>query len=152
MNHEAQKALEAIYDRDGALSPAAVVEAAEPKGSPLHGYFTWDDAAAGTAHRLDQARQLIRVAVKVIPAVSNAPVRQFVSLSSLRRTGTGSYLATIDVVSDEARYEIARADAIKALQSLERRFRYVRELVPVWDSLASITAEIEALTDTSAAA
>lgn len=144
MKHEAQKALEALYERDGALSPGAVVEAAEPENSPLHQYFDWDDDTAAAKHRLDQARQLIRVAVKVIPQISNAPVRQFVSLSSLRKTGTGSYLATVDVLSDEARYELARADAIKALQSLERRFRYIRELGPVWDEVARLTAELEA--------
>jgi hypothetical protein len=42
------------------LTPEAVVEAARDEASPLHGYFEWDDASAAHAHRLHQARVLIK--------------------------------------------------------------------------------------------
>jgi hypothetical protein len=143
MKIDAQRALEAIYERDGALNPEAVVEIAAEPTSPLHRYFDWDNEKAGNQHRLNQARNLIRVAVKVLPQVSNQPVRQFVSLSTLRGTGTGSYLATVDIVDDADRYEIAKIDAIRALQQFQRRFSYIRELEVVWDALATLTAELE---------
>ena len=54
-----RKAL-AILERDGRVLPDDVVAAAREKGSPLHKYFEWDDAKAGHAFRLEQARQLIR--------------------------------------------------------------------------------------------
>lgn len=144
MKKAAQDKLTEIYTRDGALHPAVVVKEAKSKDSPLHECFDWDDRKAADAHRMNQARQLIRVAVRVIPAISNSPVREYVSISTLRKTGTGSYLATVDVVSDEERYAQALADAIKTLQQLERRFGYIRELAPVWDGLATLTAQAEA--------
>lgn len=136
--------LERIYERDGALHPEKVVEAARDRKSPLHSHFDWNDKAAAHQHRLNQARDLIRITVKVIPQISNAPVRAFVSLSNLRRTGTGSYLATVDVLQDEGRYAVALDDAIKTLQGMQRRFSYLRELGPVWDAVAQLTVEAEA--------
>jgi hypothetical protein len=54
------EALEALQNRYGQLAPEAVVEAARDPASPLHGYFLWDDEAAGHEFRMEQARQLIR--------------------------------------------------------------------------------------------
>lgn len=44
---------------EGRLTPNAVVEAARAITSPLHRFFTWDDAEAAEAHRREQARKLI---------------------------------------------------------------------------------------------
>ncbi len=144
MNKQIQDKLTAIYERDGVLQPAVIVDEARPKGSPLHNAFDWDDRKAADAHRMNQARQLIRVAVRVIPAISNSPVREYVSISNLRKTGTGSYLAVVDVVSDEERYAQALADAIKTLQQLERRFGYLQELAPIWDALLPLVRRVKA--------
>lgn len=144
MKKAIQDKLTEIYDQYGALHPAVVVAEAEDESSPLHSHFTWDDSKAAEAHRLNQARALIRVAVRVIPSISNRPVREFISISTLRKTDTGSYLATVDVVSDDERYAQALADAIKTLQQLERRFGYLKELAPIWDALAPMTVQAEA--------
>lgn len=144
MKKAVQDKLAEIYQRDGALSPAAVVDEAKDRKSPLHEHFDWDNKAAAEAHRLNQARQLIRVAVRVIPTLSNSPLREYVSISSLRRTGTGSYISTVDVVADEDRRAQALADALKTLQQLERRFGYLNELNVVWDALATLTTQVEA--------
>lgn len=138
MKKELQNKLAEIYERDGALRPKTLVDEARDESSPLHSQFDWDDTKAAEAHRINQARQLIRVAVRVIPNISNQPVREYVSLSNLRQTGTGSYLATVDVVSDEALRAQALADAIKALRQLETRFGYLNELSPVWDAIAPL--------------
>lgn len=47
-------------DRDGEITADEVLEAARPPASPIHDLFEWDDLVAGEAHRLDQARDLIR--------------------------------------------------------------------------------------------
>lgn len=44
----------------GAVQPADVLLDAKAKGSPLHSFFNWDDSAAATAYRLEQARHLLR--------------------------------------------------------------------------------------------
>jgi hypothetical protein len=54
-------------DQDGTLTPDAVLEAARPKGSPIHDLFTWDDKVAGARYRIEEARTVIRrVRVEII--------------------------------------------------------------------------------------
>ena len=45
-------------ERRGRVTPAAIVADAEEPSSPLHPYFTWDDAAAAGKYRLVEARNL----------------------------------------------------------------------------------------------
>ena len=143
MKVEAQEALRALYERDGALDPLAVVEAAEPEESPLHSFFEWDDGKAAQQHRLAQARKLIRVAVTIIPTVNTEPVRAYVSLTPLRRSGDGSYRSTVEVLSDREMRAQALADALRALSALERQYAHLRELRPVWAALSQILAAVK---------
>jgi hypothetical protein len=53
--------LRALAERNhGRLTPEAVVAAAKPEDSPLHFWFEWDNRKAAAAHRINQARALIR--------------------------------------------------------------------------------------------
>ena len=52
--------LSKLEDRNGRLTPEAVVEAARSPNSPLHDRFEWDNSKAGDCWRLEQARRLIR--------------------------------------------------------------------------------------------
>ena len=45
---------------DGRITPEMTVDDAADVDSPLHPLFEWDDKKAGHAHRLDQARYLLR--------------------------------------------------------------------------------------------
>lgn len=141
MNAAQKEELERIYLRDVALDPKVVLGEAKKKASPLHECFEWDDGKAAHEHRLHQARQLIRVAVTIIPAINSGAVRQYVSISTLRRTDTGSYLATVDVMNDAERYKQMLADALTTLRGLERRYAHIRELSPIWSALADMTAD-----------
>jgi hypothetical protein len=60
MRAAVRKALKALEDAEGRLTPKAVVRAAANPESPLHPLFEWDDSKAADRHRLDQARTLIR--------------------------------------------------------------------------------------------
>jgi hypothetical protein len=76
--------LEAIA-KSGVLTPDEVVAAARNPNSAMHDQFNWDDQEAAHAHRLQQARQLIRsVTVEVtrsdlkvvqVPMFTQAPAR-----------------------------------------------------------------------------
>lgn len=46
--------------KDGELSTSQVLEMASDESSPLHSLFEWDDAKAAKAHRLSQARNIIK--------------------------------------------------------------------------------------------
>ena len=87
-------------DNDGVLRPADVVVAATPPSSPLHKYFTWDDAKAAHEHRLDQARRLMRVTVLVREGPETIHLPIFTSLSTERVPGGESYRRTSDVKAD----------------------------------------------------
>lgn len=68
--------LERIYNTEGVLTPAAVVDDARPEDAPLHARFEWDDSVAGEQYRIVQARQLIRsVRVTVQPQPEASPVQ-----------------------------------------------------------------------------
>lgn len=54
------RTLRAIEKQQGILTPETVVASAEADDSPLHKYFTWDDTAAASRWRQEQARRLIR--------------------------------------------------------------------------------------------
>ena len=46
--------------KDGTLDPRNVLDDARDPESPLHSHFEWDDSKAAEAHRMEQARTLIR--------------------------------------------------------------------------------------------
>lgn len=74
-------ALSAVEKQYGVITPAIVVKAAEPKNSPLHRFFEWNNDAAAERYRLWQARMLIaRVYVVDSSKPEIGPVRAFVNL------------------------------------------------------------------------
>lgn len=144
MKKEVQKALDDICKRDGSLDPRRVVEAARSKRSPLHSEFEWDDSAAAEAHRLNQARQLIRVAVTILPGPLRQEIRAYVSLSDERgKESGGSYYAVADVISDAERRRRAFTDARHVLEGLERRYAYLPELGHIFDVVRRMLREFD---------
>jgi hypothetical protein len=143
MKVEIQNELVEIYSDHGALNPEAVVAHARNEDSALHSQFEWDDTRAAHQHRLEKARKLIRVAVTVIPAISNSPVKQFISISALRGTDDGSYIATVDILSDEHKYAMVMQDVIRSLERLKYQYAYIRELNPVWTAIDKAVAKVK---------
>ena len=63
-------ALAALENDRGRLTPIMVVDAARDPKSELHGAFEWDDTKAAAEHRLNTARRLLTVHVKVMDVIS----------------------------------------------------------------------------------
>lgn len=86
MSGDLRSQLESIREQYGQLKPKCVVDEARDPAHPLHSRFEWDDAVAGEAYRLHQARELIRsVKVTYKEADESGPaelVRAYVSLSN----------------------------------------------------------------------
>jgi hypothetical protein len=134
---------------DGVLRAETVVDYASDPATALHGQFEWDDAIAGPKYRVMQARQLLRVAVTVLPLI-DAPCRAFVSLSDDRgRRPGGGYRAVEDVLRDETRrdrfLEQARDDVIR----LQAKYRVLGALIPRFAQ--ALTEAAEAVTPAPAA-
>lgn len=122
-----RQALQALADRnDGLLTPDAVVAAARPRDSALHSYFTWDNRTAADAHRLNEARTLIRsvrVDIKVDRVIVATPffirdptLSPAQGYRSLGRLQTDEDLARETVIAEMKRASgaLARARAIAA--------------------------------------
>lgn len=118
LSAEQEAAILAIADQNGGrLTPDQVVAQARHPDSPLHGLFQWDDEAAAEAHRIQQARGVIkavRVTVEThertvttchfIRDPTEAPKEQgYVSVLRLRRDG--------DAARDAVLAEFQRATA-----------------------------------------
>lgn len=139
-----QDELQAIYERDGVISPSAVVEAAKPKDSPLHPYFTWNQSAAAEQWRLHEARQLIkRVKVTVVRAPeTTVRTRVFVNLPDR------GYMPTVDVLSDPVRRRDLFAQCVGEIAALRRKYK---DLID-FDAALSAAVDQERDTDSPDAA
>lgn len=115
--------LRALYDQTGTLTPAVVVDAARPEGSPLHSRFEWDDQVAGEKYRHVQAAHLIR-SVKVViqrdGVDETTRVRAFVHLDAEPDSDElGTYVPQ-DVVASSVEL------TAMALRQMERRWKELR--------------------------
>ena len=55
-----------VDDRHGGqITPHEFVQEARPRTSPLHPYITWDDKAAATQYRLNEAREVLASVIVV---------------------------------------------------------------------------------------
>ena len=122
-----------IAARDGTLKPEAVVAFAQDPNTALHSQFEWDDTKAGHQFRLEQARKVIRVRVRVLPQ-SNEPVRCYVSLPSDRREGQG-YRTLVSVMSDEDRRQELLNMALAEAQQFKRKYEHLSELGDVFSAI-----------------
>lgn len=124
--------LEAIRQRNGGiLRPVDVVEAAADEEHPLHDRFVWNDSLAAHRYRLWQARELIAVAVKVMPR-TNVHIRAYVSLLGDRDKDGGGYREITTVLEDDDLRDALLAEALAELKRIERRYRALKVLEPVF--------------------
>jgi hypothetical protein len=132
---------------EGAIYPAAVVEAAREPSHILHRHFEWDDGSAGEAFRIIQARSLIRRVQLVIVRtneetreVSLQVTRQYQSRPSMR-SAKGGYEPVDAILSDDDKRRELLAQVLSELNAYRRRYSQLSELQRVW------TAVDEALDD-----
>jgi hypothetical protein len=111
--------LRRIQQRDGVLTPAGVLTDARSEDSPLHRYFEWNDDAAAEKYRLAQAGDLIRrysIQIETAPETVTR-VRAFVSVAA------NEFVPMEQALADPALREIAFNEAVKALDSLRRKYQ-----------------------------
>lgn len=112
----------------GRLTPKAVVEAARSNRHVLHKHFEWDDAKAAEAHRLDQARAIIR-AIRVEEDASDAETapRAFHSINGGR--GGGTAYRTLDDVRSSLEFQTALLNAAERdLVAFQTRYRALQDV------------------------
>jgi hypothetical protein len=119
-----------IYEKNGALRPADVVNEARPNDAPLHPAFEWDNNVAGEKWRQEQARNMIRTVVVVTPDKDGEDLEERVYVN-VRTDRESSYQPTRVVVKDDDLFESAWSQTIAQLRgaqkSLDELMRIARE-------------------------
>lgn len=138
---DAQAVGEALLDLPS-RTPDAIVEAAQPAGSPLHPCFTWDDATAAHLHRLSEARNLVRsldFEVAPAPGVPAEPVSLFAHVRPSDGNGQGVYLTMDEIrAAGPDVFERAVASLMRQIQSLESSLVQIRRFAGPDDSPTAI--------------
>jgi hypothetical protein len=144
---------EAIEQRDGRLTKKAIVEAARPEDSPMHGMFEWDNDIAGEKYRENQAGFYIRaleVTVTPVGSTNGRPVtvkrtmRAFQNVAPLNRSAMenpGEYASLERVIDNPEVYAIVLARAKRELVSFREKYKNIGELKPVFAVINQIAME-----------
>lgn len=121
---DAYTELRKVYEKERAVKPEAVVEAASDPDSKLHPAFEWNDGEAARAYRDEQARHLMRslvVTYRKTDGELTPPIRAFVKLVS----------SADDPALDEATEEAVQPRVYLPLRQVmtedEHRRRYTRQ-------------------------
>jgi len=117
-----------LRQRQGVLTPQIVVEDARPKNSVLHDRFTWDDAEAAEAYRLDQARDLIR-SVRVQYVEHDGQISSTRAFVNIDRPPKREYVPVEEVRDDPVLTEIALRDAEREWRSLFTRYQHLEQFL-----------------------
>jgi hypothetical protein len=129
---DAQKLGEALAkiaaETGGELTPKAVVQAASNPRHLLHRHFTWNDAEAAAAFRLDQARTIIRCVRVEDEDAEDGSTFAYVSVAT---KGGVSYRSIGDVKGSADLQAAVLKAAQRDLEAFERRYRAMEDVCEV---------------------
>ena len=120
------QALSALNDTHGRLTTDIVLEAATNVDSPLHKIFEWDDTVAAHAHRVWQARRLIK-SVKIERPDGDLTPRYL----SIKIENERWYEDISLIVQDHDKYISVLTDIEAMIKDLEHR---IESLIQLQDS------------------
>jgi hypothetical protein len=140
----------------GELTPDAIVKWAKSHpNSALYQQFTWDDSEAARLYRLETAKHIIRLSVRIVehpreivhlgvrciaPAVKT---RSYVALSDDRKpNGETVYRKIETVLSDEDMRKSMLMDAYSELLAFRRKYLVLSELAQVFAAIESVKVKI----------
>ena len=125
----------------GELTAPRVVEEARDAASPLHRHFDWNDTTAAHAHRLNQARALIRsvrVEVTVHEHVFKAPAY----VHDPDRDNGGGYIPTPKLANDREMAQRVMRQEIARVQGCLDRARKVAAALGMESEIAEVAANV----------
>ena len=139
---EVVKVISDLEDRKGRLTPEQIVHEAEKEDSPLHSFFEWDNDIAAEAHRIEQARDLIK-RVKIVVEVQEKNVR---TVAYVRDTEKGKseagYVSLLKVNTRQAK-DIMASELERILELLDRAIKL--STVTQTDLPAGISSKLESI-------
>jgi len=122
---EAFKELEA-KSPNGRVTPQALVKYAEPKDSPLHNQFEWNDRKAGQEYRLWQGRQLLR---RITVNIEDKSVREYQNITiEIEEGKEQGYYSLYTVMSNKDLKVKMMRQILKELGRMEQKYSTYKEL------------------------
>jgi hypothetical protein len=124
----------------GELTPEAILKEAQPKASPLHGHFEWNDGKAARAYRQEQAKYLVRsLEVQVLEPTNEPqePMRAFVSVATENEART--YMPIQSALSDEGLRLQVLGTALRELKAWRKRYEELSDLAKVFAAIDEVT-------------
>jgi hypothetical protein len=143
---DAEKVGKEIEQIKGAKTPNAVVKKARSEKTELHKCFEWDDSAAATQYRLDQARYVLRT-ISIVREV------EIPGYDTPRKVIVRAYenVNTAKPNEDEERAYVETESALAQpefrLQIFSRLERMIAEATEIADAYRYLSPEISALGD-----
>ena len=131
-------------EHGGSLTPEVVLDAARPEGALLHdrGGFEWRDEAAAEAHRLNQARYLIRSIQIVVSHPEPQAIRAYVAvrqeepeLPEAPATASTIYVPTETALKEPVLRDQVLHQAYSELQQWANRYRRFKEFGQLLDAI-----------------
>jgi hypothetical protein len=148
MTHDAKqkilKRLGELAGESGTLTPGAVVDDASDPASPLHAHFQWDDSIAARAHRLDQARALIRIRVETVVGDEVFSVPVWVRSPDAEPRDQG-YTSVLRLRDDAASSRAAIQNEIQRAISALTRARALAAVLGLSGEFAAMIRGVESL-------
>lgn len=123
----------ALVESIDVATPRWLVEQARPNKSPIHHLFEWDDAAAAAAHRLDQARHMIRSLVITVEEKEPIEVRAMCHVPS-----EDGYVAHTRVFNDADMRAQVVEQAKREYKAMARRYHVYSELKKVHEAIEQL--------------
>jgi hypothetical protein len=120
------KAIAALRDKGGRVTPRRIVDAARDPKHVLHSEFNWNDKEAADAHRLDVARHLIRY-VTITTVDYNVPIRTPVYVRDTAAAPNEQSYVTLSSIAKQD----AEATMLNELQRCESAIMRARGVVSV---------------------
>ena len=145
MTPEKESRLKEIYDRNGVLTAQAVLEDAQNPTSPLHEEFEWDDDRAAQAHRLLQARTLIRSVKLVITTNKKSIVAPYYVRDAAMPNSVQGYVPTISLKDDKFKsIALIRREVDRIEGSLQRLVK-IADVLDIADEIVDVTNRVTAI-------
>jgi len=128
--------LDRIYEKNGELKPADVVEESRPETAPLHPIFEWDDKKAADKYRVEQAKHLMCAIVQIEEREEQPPkeIRAFVHAEK------AYHPVRVVLQHPDMRNEALR-DAFRSMESFRQKYSSLAELSGVIVEMDKLLAQ-----------
>ena len=128
--------IQKIEEKNGSVTPSAIVEKARAKNNPMHQMFEWDDKKAAELQRRQTARQIMGNLTVIVEDAE--PVRAYVNIEKQGGHTKGIFMNIQEAMTNAESRENILINAKNELLAFKRKYGRLTEfakLIPIIDEL-----------------